>query len=73
METSTHVESSRDGRKFSREDDILVMDARESVGQPSSQHIQMGSLEQYTGYMAIVGECVETETSSFEEAVQQLI
>jgi len=71
METSTHAESSRDGWKPSREADKLMMDARENVGQPYSQHRQGRSPERYTGYMALVGECVETEPSSFEEAVQQ--
>ena len=47
------------------------MDARKNVGQPSSQCRQRRSLEQYTGYMALVGECVESEPSSFEEVVQQ--
>ena len=36
VETCTHAESSRDGRKCSREADRLMMDARENVGQPSS-------------------------------------
>ena len=47
------------------------MDVRENVGEPSSQHRQRRSPKRYTGYMALVGECVETEPSSFEEAVQQ--
>ena len=71
METSTHAESSRDGWKRSREADRLMLDARENVGQPSSQRRQRRSPERYTGYMALVGECVESEPSSFEEAVQQ--
>ena len=37
METSTHAETSRDGQKFSREADRLMLDAWENVGQPSSQ------------------------------------
>ena len=71
METSTHAETSRDGRRCSREADRLMMDARENVGQPYSQRRQRRSPEQYTGYMALVGECVDTEPSSLEEAVQQ--
>eukprot|EP00253_Pinus_taeda_P034627 PITA_34627 len=47
------------------------MDARENVGEPYSQHRQRKSLERYIGYMALVGECVETRPSSFEEAAQQ--
>ena len=71
METSTHAETSRDGRKRSREADRLMLDAWENVGHPSSQCRQRRSPERYTGYMALVGECVDTEPSSFEEAVQQ--
>eukprot|EP00253_Pinus_taeda_P026118 PITA_26118 len=70
VETSTHEESSKDRQKCSREAHRLVMDARHNVGQPSSQHKQRRSPERYTGYMALVGECVDTEPSSFEEAVQ---
>ena len=40
---------------------------------PSSQRRQRRSPERYTGYMALVGECVETKPSSFEEAVQRPI
>ena len=69
MDTSTHVESSRDRWKHSREADRLLMDARENVGQPSSQRRQRRSVERYTSYMALVGECIETEPSSFEEVV----
>ena len=43
------------------------------MGAPSSQCKQRRSPKRYTGYMALVGECVETEPSSFEEAVQQPI
>jgi len=38
VETSSHAKSSRDGRKCSREADRLMLDVRENVGQPSSQH-----------------------------------
>jgi len=69
VETSTHAESSKYGQKFSREADNLMLDVRENVGQPSSQRRQRRSPERYTGYMALVGECVETKPSSFEEAV----
>ena len=70
VETSTHAESSRDGWKRTREVEKLLEDVRENVGEPSSQHRQRRSPERYTGYMALSGECVETEPSSFEEAVQ---
>jgi len=49
------------------------MDAWENVGQPSSQRRQRRSPKRYTGYMALVGECVDIEPSSFEEVVQQPI
>eukprot|EP00253_Pinus_taeda_P008558 PITA_08558 len=73
VETSTHAESSRDGQKRSTEVDRLVMDLRENVGQPASQHRHRRSPERYIGYMALVWECVKTEPSSFEEAVQYLV
>ena len=73
VETSTHADSSKDGWKHTREADKLSSDARENVEQPSSQCRQRRSHERYTGYMALVGECVHTEPSSFEEAVQQLV
>ena len=73
METSTQEESSRDGQKLTREADRLLEDVRENVGAPSSQRKQRRSSERYTGYRALARECVETEPSSFEEAVQQPI
>eukprot|EP00253_Pinus_taeda_P032492 PITA_32492 len=73
VETSTQEESSRDGQKRMREADRLLSDARENVGEPYSQRKQRRSPDRYTGYMALVGECVETEPSSFEEVVQQPI
>ena len=36
VETFTHAETSRDGKKHSREANRLMMGARENVGQPSS-------------------------------------
>ena len=69
VETYTHAESSRDGRKHSREVDNLMLDAWENVGHPSSQCRHRRSPERYTGYMALGGECVESEPSSFEEVV----
>ena len=65
METSTHAESYRDGQKCSREADRLMLDARDNVVQPSSQCRQRRSPERYTRYMALVGECVDSEPSSF--------
>lgn len=71
METTTPGDSSTDGQKRSREADRLMLDARENVGQQSSQRRESRSLERYTGYMALVGECVATEPSSFHKVVQQ--
>ena len=48
-----------------------MLDVRENVGQPSCQRRQRRSPERYTGYMALVGECVATEPSSFQEVVHQ--
>eukprot|EP00253_Pinus_taeda_P021914 PITA_21914 len=72
-ETSTQAESSRDGWKRTREGDRLSEDVRENVGAPSSQCRERRSPKRYTGYMALAGECVETEPYSFEEAMQQSI
>eukprot|EP00253_Pinus_taeda_P030052 PITA_30052 len=71
METSTHAETSRDGWKCSREVDKLMLDMWENVGQPSSQRRQKRSPKRHTRYMALVGECVDIEPSSFEEVLQQ--
>ena len=43
------------------------------MGEPSSQRRQRRSPEQYNGYMALLGECLETEPSSFEEVMQQSV
>jgi hypothetical protein len=71
VEAPTHAETSRDGRKHTREADRLMHDARENVGAPTSQRRQRRSPDRYTGYMALMSESVEIEPSSFEEAVQQ--
>jgi len=73
VETSTQAESSREGRKRTREVDRLLLDARENVGESSSQHKKRKSPDRYTGYMALIGECVKTESCSFEKVVQQPI
>ena len=51
----------------------MLDDARENVGAPTSQRMQKRSPERYTGYMALMGECVVREPSFFKEAVQQLV
>jgi len=55
VETSTQPKSSRDGWKCTREADRLLEDARENVGEPSSQCRQRRSYERYNGYMALLG------------------
>ena len=70
VETSTQAESSRDGRKRTREVDKLLHDARESVGAPTSQRMQSSSSKRYTRYMDLMGEFVVTEPYSFKEVVQ---
>ena len=57
----------------SREVDRLWDNAHENVGAPTSQRKQRRSLERCTGYLALMGECVVTEPSSFKEAVQKLV
>lgn len=69
VKTSTQAKYSRDGRSHVREADILLDDARENVGVPTSQCWWRRSLERYTGYMALMGECVVTEPYSFKEEV----
>eukprot|EP00253_Pinus_taeda_P018712 PITA_18712 len=73
VETSTQANSSKDGWTHTREADGLLEDAIENVGAPLSQQRQRRSPERYTRYMALAQECVETEPSSFEEAMQQPI
>jgi len=73
VETSTQEVSSKDGRKNTKEADRLLHDTRENVGAPTSQRKQRRSSDRYTRYMALMSGCVDTDLSSFEEAVQQLV
>jgi len=57
VEAPTHAEESRDGRKCTREADILMHDARENVGAPTSQCRQRRSLDWYIGYMTDERDC----------------
>lgn len=70
VETSTQAESSREGRKHTREADRLLDVARENVGGPTSQCRKRRSLERYTRYISLMGACIVTEPSYFQEAVQ---
>jgi len=63
VEAHTHAETSRDGRKCTREVNKFMHDARESVGAPTSQCRQRRSPYQYSGYMALMRESVEIEPS----------
>lgn len=60
VEAPTHAETSRDGKKCTKEDDKLLHDARENVGAPISQRIGRRSPDRYTRYMALMSELVET-------------
>jgi len=71
MESTTQAEKPREGSKQTREVDRLLHDARENVGQPTSQRRQTRLPSRYTDYMALVSESVETEPPSFKEAVEQ--
>ena len=73
MQAPTHVDTSRDGRKHTREADRLILDARDNVGAPTLQRRKRTSLDWYIGYMALMSESVETEPSSIEEAVKQIV
>jgi len=73
VEAPTNVETSRDGRKHTREANRLMHDARENVGAPKSQRRQRRAPDWYTSYMAMIRKSVEIEPSSFEEVVKQPI
>jgi len=66
VEAPIHAETSRDGRKHTREAD-LMHDARENVEAPTSHRRQRRSPNQYTSYMALMSESVEIDSSSFKE------
>ena len=73
VEASTHAKTSKDGRKCTREANILFHDIKENVGAPTWQHRQRRSPDQYTSYMDLMSEILETKPSTFKEAVQQLV
>ena len=66
VEEPTHVETYKDGKKHTREDKILMHDARDNVGAPTSQCRKRRSPEWYTSYMALMSKSVEIEPYSFE-------
>ena len=70
MAETTHAEPSiRNGKKLTREADRLMLDSKENVGAPTSQRRQRRSPDRYTGYMALMRECIVIKPSSFKEAV----
>jgi len=71
MEISTQEEPSREGRKRTREDDILLQDARENVGAPTNLFRKRRSPKRDTSYMALMNKIVKIEPSSFKEAVEK--
>ena len=73
VETTTHDKPSKEARKRTKEAKILLQDARENVGDPSNSYTQRRSPDQYTSYMDLMSELVETDPSSFEEEVQKLV
>lgn len=73
VEAPTYAVSSRDGRKCTREANRLMHDTRKNLGEPTSQRMQRRSQNHYTGYMALMSESVEIDSSSFKEVVQKLV
>ena len=49
----------------------MAQDAEKVVGPPTTQCKQRQSPDRYTGYMALMSQCVMTEPSSFEEAMEE--
>ena len=71
VEETTHAAPTIRGRKHTTEAERLAQDAEKVVGPPTTQHRQRQSLDRYTGYMALVSQCVVTSPSSFEEGVEE--
>lgn len=71
METSTQAEPSIEGRKRTKEDDRLVQDAREKMGDPSNFHRKRRSHERYTSYMDLMTDILESEPSSLKKEVEK--
>jgi hypothetical protein len=71
VEEATQADPSiKNGRKRTTEADRLRLDVAQNVGAPTSQHKQRQSPDKFTGYMALMRECILTEPYSFQEAVQ---
>jgi hypothetical protein len=71
VEETTQAEPSiRNGRKHTREADILRLDVGHNIGAPISQRRQRQSPDRFDGYMALMSKCIVTKPSSFQEVVQ---
>ena len=71
VEETTHAAPTIRGRMRTTEAERLARDAEKVVGPPTAQRRQRQSPDRYTGYMALMSQCVVTEPSSFEEAVEE--
>ena len=71
MEETTHAAPTIRGLKRTTEAERLARDAEKVVGPPTAQRRQRQSPDRYTGYMALMSQCVMTDPSSFEEAMQE--
>ena len=58
MEAPNNVETSKDGRKCTREPERMMHDSRETMGALTSQCRKMMSLGWDTGYMDMMSESV---------------
>jgi hypothetical protein len=67
VEEATHVDPSiKNGRNHTTEADRFRLDVAQNVGAPTSQDRQRQSLDQFTGYMALMSKCIVTEPYSFQ-------
>ena len=67
---NTHAEpSTENGRRHTMEADRLRLDATKNVGVPTSLRRWRKSPDKFTGYMALMRQCIVTEPSSFQEAM----
>ena len=71
VEETTHAAPTIRGRKRTIEAERLAQDAEKVVRPPTAQRRQRQSPDRYTRDMALMSQCVVTEPSSFEEAVEE--
>ena len=66
MAEKTHaLPSTGNGRRHTMEADRLRLDVVENVGAATSLHKQRHSVDNFTGYMALMSNCIVIEPSSF--------